>query len=299
MIDPTSRRHALAIIGTSLLAAPAAGLLAAPPRAAPVQVPLRTATGRISMVTRWPVARRKGTVLFSHGAASSPARYDRIILPWVAAGYEVWAPLHVDSPQHPDTKAFAGLASWRARIEDMRALAAHVGGRYIAAGHSYGGLTALSLGGAAAIAPEGIDGALRDPNAVAVVAFSPPGPIPALITREGYAALAVPALVQTGDKDVAPGGSADPESWKLHLAAYDAAPAGGDRYALVLAGVNHFFGGLICWPDQPGPPQDAQLTRAADLSRLFIDAYGAGSPRARRALDAHLRETGPVILRRK
>ena len=300
MIDRTSRRGALSLLGGTLLALPATGLVAATAPAGPVQVPIRTVGGRISMVTRWQPHARTGVVLFSHGAASSPAKYDRIILPWVAAGYEVWAPLHVDSPEHPDTKAFVGFASWRARIEDMRALAAHVGGRYIAAGHSYGGLTALTLGGAAADAPEGIGGPLRDSHAVAVVALSPPGPIPGLISREGYAALAVPALIQTGDKDVSLAKAApDPESWKLHLAAYDAAAAGGDRYALVLAGVDHFFGGLICWLDQPGPPQDAQLARAADLSRLFIDAYGAGSAKARHALDAQLRDSGAVVLRRK
>lgn len=297
MTNLHSRRQALAIFGASLIAARAGPATAG--AAGPVQVPIRTATGRISMVTHWPSRRRKGVVLFSHGAASAPSHYDGIILPWVAAGYEVWAPLHVDSPQHPDTKAFAGLATWRARIEDMRALAAYVGGRYVAAGHSFGGLTALTLGGASAIAPDGIAGPLRDPNATAVVAFSPPGPIPTLISAAGYATLAVPALIQTGDRDVSLAPGADPESWRLHLAAFEAAPAGGDRYALVLAGVNHFFGGLICWPDQPGPPQEAQLARAADYSRLFIDAYGTGSAKARRALDARLRDAGPAILRRR
>ncbi len=292
------------MLGSTLAAGPAAASQklkrAAADRASPQQVSIATATGRISAVTRWRADRPRGMILFSHGAASSPAKYDLIILPWVAAGYDVWAPLHVDSTDHPDTRAFQGLASWRARIEDMRALAAHVGGHYIAAGHSYGGLTALTLGGAAAQAPEGISGPLRDPNAVAVVAFSPPGPLPGLISREGYAALAVPALIQTGDKDVPLGrATSDPDAWKVHLAAYDAAAAGGSRYALVLEGVNHFFGGLICWLDQPGPPQDAQLTRAADMSRLFIDAYGAKSKRARRLLRSQLRDTGPVILRRK
>lgn len=301
MIQPTTRRALLGLIGSGLAAIPAmrlsAGVLAKPP----VVVALATATGRISMVTHWKALRTRGTILFSHGAASAPWKYDRLILPWVAAGFDVWAPLHVDSTEHPDTKTFVGLASWRARIEDMRALSAHVGnGPWIAAGHSYGALTALTLGGASAIVPDGLSGPMTDPRVSAVVAFSPPAPIPGLITADGYATLAVPALIQTGDKDVPLAKTnSDPDSWKAHLAAYDAAATGRGRYALVLAGVNHFFGGLICWLDQPGPPQSGQLDTAANISSLFIAAYGAKSAHARHALDARLRDAGPVILRRK
>lgn len=300
MTEFTSRRQMLALLGSGIVALPAAPLLAALPLA-PTQVPIITATGRISMVTMWKARRPRATILFSHGALSSPAKYDRIILPWVAAGFDVWAPLHVDSTDHPDTKSFPGLASWRARIEDMRAVSAHVGsGPRIAAGHSYGGLVALTLGGAAADLPQGLTGALNDPLVTAVVAFSPPAPIPGLISAAGYAKLAVPALIQTGDKDVALGKPPiDPDSWKAHLSAYDFAVAGGDRYALVLAGANHFFGGLICWLDQPGPPQTTQVETASDVSRLFIEAFGTKSSKARHALDARLRDTGPAILRRK
>lgn len=304
MTDLTTRRQLLTLLGSSLgagiVAAPAMPLLAATPMA-PTQVPIATATGRVSMVTMWKAQHTRATILFSHGALSSPAKYDRIILPWVAAGFDVWAPLHVDSTDHPDTKSFTGLTTWRARIEDMRALSAHIGsGPRIAAGHSYGGLVALTLGGAAADVPEGLTGPLNDPLVTAVVAFSPPAPIPGLVSAAGYARLAVPALIQTGDKDVALGKPpVDPDSWKAHLAAYDLAATDGDRYALVLAGANHFFGGLICWLDQPGPPQTAQIETASDISRLFLEAYGIRSAKARRALDARLRDTGPAILRRK
>ncbi len=298
--EPTTRRQMLALLGSGIVALPSIPLSAAS-ATRPTQVPITTAGGRVSMVTLWKAPRARGTILFSHGALSSPAKYDRIIFPWVAAGFDVWAPLHVDSTDHPDTKSFTGLTTWRARIEDMRALSAHIGsGPRIAAGHSYGGLVALTLGGAAADVPEGLAGPLNDPLVTAVVAFSPPAPIPGLISAAGYAKLAVPALIQTGDKDVALGKPPiDPDSWKAHLSAYDLAATGGDRYALVLAGANHFFGGLICWLDQPGPPQTAQVETAGEISRLFIEAYGTKSAKARRALDARLRDAGPAILRKK
>jgi alpha-beta hydrolase superfamily lysophospholipase len=263
------------------------------------QLTLRTPDGRDCAVSVWrPRGRRRGLVLFSHGAGSAPRHYLPFILAWARAGFEVQAPLHVDSTEHPETKKFTGFATWSARIHDMRALAASVADtNYVAAGHSYGGLVALTLGGAQAAQPEGVTGALRDPRVVAAIALSPPAPIPKLIEAAGYATLAVPALVQTGDKDIFPGTPAD--SWRTHLAAYDAAAAGGDRYALVLAGVDHYFGGLICKAEVPGPPQPRQLATATELTTLFLQAYGASAQRARSTLERRLADSGATILQRK
>lgn len=308
MMNPVSRRAALGMIGAGLIAAPMRRSIAAASTTSPTLVDIETTSGRISRVTHWRASIMRGTItrgtiLFSHGAMSSPAKYDPLILPFVAAGFDVWAPLHVDSTDHPDTSLFPGLASWGARIEDMRALSAHVGGSgHIAAGHSYGGLTALTLGGAQAVIPEGVTGPLRDPRTRAVLAFSPPGLAPGLIDGAGYAGLAVPAFIQTGDKDFPPGpleGAVDPAAWKQHLLAYDSAKTGGDRYALILDGVDHYFGGLICSPERPGPRQSTQMQQAVTLSLQFLRGYGTGSARARAALDGALIDTGPVALWRR
>jgi pimeloyl-ACP methyl ester carboxylesterase len=295
----TNRRTALGLIGATLTATPK--LAFAQDRWLPREtVAITTATGRITQVTHWTAPRQRGTILFSHGAKSSPRKYDALILPWVAAGYDVWAPLHVDSPDHPDTKKFTGYAPWRARIEDMRALSQHIGDKpRIAAGHSYGALVALTLGGAAADVPEGLTGPLNDPLVSSVVAFSPPPPIKGLISRDGYATLNIPALIETGTLDVLPGAPAGPDAYKGHLVAYDATAPGHDHYAMVLDGVNHFFGGMICWSDQPGPPQTAQMAIAGEISRLFLDAYGSGDRKARLALDSRLGTHGALTLSKK
>ncbi|WP_226946693.1 alpha/beta hydrolase family protein [Rhizorhabdus phycosphaerae] len=258
--------------------------------------------GREISVSEWrPQRRVKALVLFSHGAASSPRFYEALFAPWLDAGFHILAPLHVDSTEHPRLKDFPGLASWKARIEDMRALSAHVGDRpWIAAGHSYGGLVALTMGGAAAIPPAGIDGPLSDPKARAVVAFSPPAPIPVLCTAEGYGKLAVPALIQTGTKDIVPGiTSIDGEGWRSHLVPYEAAAPGGDRYGLVLEGVDHYFGGAICRYDLPGPRQVERLADAASISALFIDAHGRRDPTAARRLNALVTDALPRRLLHK
>jgi pimeloyl-ACP methyl ester carboxylesterase len=259
---------------------------------------------RAITISEWkPRGRERGLVLFSHGAASSPQLYERILDQWALEGWHILAPLHVDSERHPHTRDYPGLASWKARIEDMRALSAHVGNRpWVAAGHSYGGLVALTMGGAAAVPPQGISGPLSDPNAKAVVAFSPPAPVPVLCTAEGYAKLSVPALIQTGTADnpsLGPALPPVPGSWKGHLTPYDVAASGGDRYGLVLEGVDHYFGGLICRYEVPGPQQMARLEDAKRISSQFLRAFGAGDKTARKALDRQVNDALPVRLLRK
>ncbi len=281
-MEMRSRRFVLGSLAAAALLPPA---IVRSRKAGAEQVVLRTADGRSSTVTRWRAPVSRGTILFSHGALSAPSKYTALIEPWVEAGFELWAPLHVDSTDHPDTKRYAGLASWPARIEDMRALAEHVGAkRYVAAGHSYGAVVALTLGGASPTPPPGVAGLLRDPRAGSVVAFSPPGLGMGLIDTAGYATLAVPGFVETGTADIPPGTQPSVAAWRGHLAAYDSAPTGGDRFALVLNGADHYFGGLICRPELPGPKQQAQLDLAVARSLDFLRGYELNDGVARRAL---------------
>jgi pimeloyl-ACP methyl ester carboxylesterase len=297
----TLTRRTLLTGSGALLAVSRLGAMSAKP-VAERQFMLTGPGGRTVRISEWkPRGRAKALVLFSHGAGSSPRFYEALFAPWLAVGFHVLAPLHVDSAEHPRTMDFAGLASWKARIEDIRALSAHVGDRpWIAAGHSYGGLVALTLGGAAAVPPEGLTGAMADANVRAVVAFSPPAPIPVLCTAEGYGKLAVPALIQTGTKDIVPGiTTTDGEGWRGHLVPYEAAAAGNNRYGLILEGVDHYFGGAICRYDLPGPKQLDRLADAARISALFVDAYGRGASTARTRLDRLVSRNLPVMLLRK
>lgn len=290
-----SRREALAAALTASIVC-AAPLFASEPR----HLALTAHGGRSLIVSQWvPQGRSKGLILFSHGAASSPRFYEALISVWVDAGYEVLAPLHVDSLEHPDTTKYPGLASWKARLEDMQALSAHVGKRkWIAAGHSYGGLVALTLGGADAIPPQGMIEPLADKHVVAVIAFSPPAPIPVLITEQGFAGLRVPALIQTGTADIVPG-MTGADGWQGHLVAFHAANPGGHRYGLILDGVDHYFGGAICRYDRPGPKQTERLADAARISTLFLDAHGRGEHRAKSQLERLVTDRLPVRLLRK
>lgn len=258
---------------------------------------LRTDYGRAVQVSDWvPGGRKKGTVIFSHGALSAPWYYDRILQPVMDAGYRVLAPLHVDSSEHPLTSQFPGLASWRCRIEDAQLLIEHLGNDpFIAMGHSYGGLVATVLGGAAGVRPDGIRSPLVPRLAKAVVALSPPAPIPAMMTAKGYGSLQTPALIQTGTLDAPP--SAGPDAWRGHLAPFEAAAPGGHRFGLVLQGGDHYFGGAICDFAKPGPMQLAALQEANAIIGLFLEAYGsAAKPAAAARLRTRVTDEYPTRL---
>jgi hypothetical protein len=138
--------------------------------------------------------------------------------------------------------------------------------------------------------------------ATCVVAFSPPAPIPVMMTAEGYGALAVPALIQTGTHDLPPGQeNGDPDAWRGHLAPFDAARPGGHRYGLVLQDVNHYFGGAICDFGKPGPMQLEALGHANAVAGLFLDAFATGKPRAAALarLDAGVTDALPTRLLRR
>lgn len=293
-------RGSLSLIALAALPAGtcrAMGTSPAVPSSTGIKSELILSDGRHVQIWSWRARRRPlGTLLFSHGAASAPWKYERLINRWVAAGYAVHAPLHVDSTDHPDRGRFSPADSWPARIADMRALADRHGGRaYIAAGHSYGALMALALGGATPSTPATVTTPLRDRRVKAVLAFSPPAPIPGFVDPVAYAGLAVPALIQTGTADVPPGAN----DWRGHLAAWEQPAGGGDRYALVISDVDHYFKGAICRPELPGPPQLAELDIAAAVSIDLMNGFARRQRRSRLALDARLNDAGPVQLRRR
>lgn len=258
--------------------------------------------GREIDVAIWrPSSKPVGRIHFSHGAASSPWKYENLLAPLCATGYEIFAPLHVDSTEHPLTSQFKGMASWITRLQDMRALSLRDKSDYIAMGHSYGALVSLTLGGARPLGTDRSANDPRDARVKAVVAMSPPGPIAGFVDSRAYSFLDVPALVQTGDRDVPMG--LPGARWQDHLLAYDSASANGSRYALVLEGVDHYFGSAICRPELPAPPQLAMLSSAIDIINLFLGAYALGedekAEQSLGQLKAALATDGAVRLVRK
>lgn len=251
----------------------AAGLLlavaATPSAAQPTgQVPLTVSATRATTLVTWVPKHVKGVILFSTGHGSWPERYDAVVSAWQKAGFAVIAPVHVDSMHYPDREKFSREASFGERIADLRAASAYgaktwPGRPVVAAGHSFGTLTALCLGGGLASL-----GNFRDPSVKAVLGFSSPGRIPGLIGPDAYADDRVPMLLVTGDRDLVPGLVTD---WHDHLLPVQSAPA-GDKFGVVYAGADHEF---------IGRPDDANFISAAAISTDFLRAYGLSDAKAR------------------
>ncbi|MDO5610763.1 MAG: alpha/beta hydrolase [Pseudomonadota bacterium] len=265
----------LRIVCNGLLAAML--LLAAfgqPASAAPTaSVPLQVSPTRATRMAVWVPAKVRGVVLFSSGHGAWPERYDGVLSAWRDAGFVVVAPVHVDSMKYPGREKFSMQQGFDERLADMKAASAYVSAHWpgrpvAAAGHSYGTLISLVLGGAMADAAP-----MRDATVSAVLGYSSPGKIPGLVTPQTYASVEVPVLIVTGDEDRVPGFVSEPCD---HLYPVETAPA-GNKTALVLAGGGH---------DLIGGEPEALYQRARDVGTAFLQGELLGDAAAMRRLSA-------------
>lgn len=229
-------------------------------------------------------------VAFSHGAFSSPDRYAAMLAPLAGAGLIVIAPMHLDSEDFRHAAPPPHAATWASRNADMAlAFAAQAGiderlgaagisadrSRLVAIGHSYGGLIAQLQGGAIAVEPDGSSMDRRNSAVAAVVAWSPPGPLPGLMTAEGWRTMTAPSLTITGTADVLPGFI---DNWQAHRVSFDMAPP-GDRMLWVGEGVDHYFGGVFGRIKNTDPAVRAWFDRALVTTLAFIERRtGHASP---------------------
>ena len=232
-------------------------------------------------------------IVFSHGHALDNLSYKNLTNYWVAQGYFVVAPLHLDSGG--DLKAVSVISKkygndWIAasRLLDLKAsidqidiitaeLTDFVGqvstDKIIAAGHSYGALSAQQLSGAKledhgdSLYP--IPESLTDSRVVSVVAISPPGLMKDHLTEATWSEYSTPQLVVTGPNDFFP---FIWPNYEDHFISYQTAQP-GHNYLLVLDEMDHYLGNLIGRLERDGPPQDIALKNLSDVSLKFIEHY--------------------------
>ena len=237
-------------------------VIPAPGRAVPLQVRVSVpATGRDLPI-----------VLLSHGHGasnnlSSLNGYGPLASYWAARGFVVIQPTHLSSatlrgvvdPNGPE-----GALFWRSRAEDMTRILDALDaveeavpglrgrvdrGRVAVAGHSLGGMTAGMLLGERVTDADGTVVDLRDPRIAAGVIIAGPGNptyltgpardrYPTLRTLD-FSAMAAPALVVVGDRDVNPMFSDQAE---YRAGAYTLSP--GPKDLLTVIGGEHILGGI-------------------------------------------------------
>ena len=204
-------------------------------------------------------------VIFSHGANSTYGRYDSLLLPLAKSGYRIAAPNHTDSEDHPSRAEYTPADWLPTRLEDYNMIAARYETNYrIAAGHSFGAMIAQIAGGAELSLPVKIDPAYK-PNAV--LAYSPPGPIPNYIGPQGWSKVSVPSLVTTGTKDIVPMMA---EEWEAHLVSYDSSPP-NISFALIYENMDHYMNGAYGRETQDVTEErERALNHMVDTSVFFM-----------------------------
>ncbi|MDR6852550.1 alpha-beta hydrolase superfamily lysophospholipase [Sphingomonas sp. BE123] len=241
---------------------------------------LRVSATRTTQMWVWQAAQPRGIAVFSHGHGGAPLRYGLIVEQLVRDGWTVAAPLHVDSLSHPDRAKFSAQAGFPERINDLNAAIALLQARMpdlpvICAGHSFGTLSALCLGGGLAYFSR-----FRNPAVRAVVGFSSPGKVAGLVRPTAFASVDLPVLMISGTADTVPGFVTDPAD---HL--FVSETVAGPSYAYVVKDGGH---NLIV--------ETAALQRVKPALDAFLAGHGRGDAGARRALAALKPSTGDRFL---
>jgi predicted dienelactone hydrolase len=247
---------------------------------------------------------RAPVILFSHGLGGSREGSAYLGIHWALRGYvavflqhpgsdsSVWRDVPSGQRRGAMEQA-AGAQNFLLRVKDVKAVLDQLGclnespGQVLAgrldlrrvgmSGHSFGAVTTQAVSGQKARG--GLS--FTDPRIQAAIAMSPSLPRRGGDPVESFGRVAIPWLLMTGTKDVAPIGGADLES---RLAVYPALPPGG-KYELVLDGAEHsaFTDRALPGDSSPRNPNHHRVILA--LTTAFWDAWLRGDEAARRWLD--------------
>lgn len=255
-------------------------------------------------------------IVFAHGNALSSRDYAPLVDFWASHGFVVIQPTFLDSetlhlrPDDPRTPLI-----WRFRVEDMKRvlddldiIEAFVPGlegridrkRIVAAGHSYGGITAAMVLGAQVIGPDGKKEDLSDPRFRAGVLLSTAGnggkdlsPFAAdhfPFMNPSFVEMVRPAIVFAGDQDQSPLTTRGPDWF-----ADPYALSSKGKCLVTLFGAKHGLGGIsgygVAVTTDESP---ARVEQVQKLSWAYLrGALYPGDP-AWPAAQAALKTTSPL-----
>lgn len=245
-------------------------------------------------------------IVFSHGNGCYQDLYTGMTDHWASWGYVVIQPVHMDSRETGFTMKGVTLDTMNTVISTRRAdvrfildsfdqLEAQVDGlegkldrdRLIAAGHSMGGGTAMTLTGVTMIDPRGdLEISSDEDRFDALILISEPSNN-RLMPNEPWRLAKVPTIITTGSEDFSTiGGRGGKKSKGAYYLPENAEQPDEPRYYLDIDGVDHYLGGLICRDNAPGPQDKDGLTIMNGATTAFLQAYIEGDAVAQAFLDS-------------
>ncbi|HCS22480.1 MAG TPA: dienelactone hydrolase family protein [Alphaproteobacteria bacterium] len=205
-------------------------------------------------------ARAMPVIVWSHGAFGSHTAYVPLAEYWASHGYLVLQPTHSDSMREgtmPNIKNPLVFKDWDDRprevsylidqLQNLETLIPPLKGRVDGSkigigGHSFGAHTAQLLAGMQVkrLLGGGERYDFHEKRAQAFVIVSPQG-TSKQVDAAALAKIDAPFLMITGTNDSAANNDKD---YKWRMEAWNGAPAGPDRYLLLMDGAYHGFGGI-------------------------------------------------------
>jgi predicted dienelactone hydrolase len=230
-------------------------------------------------------------IVFSHGGRCSRDAYRGLAEHWASHGYVVIQPAHLDSSSVEIPAKFRGaqlmVEADRTRRLDVRfivdslpALERTVPGlagkpdaaRLIAAGHSLGGGTAMTVTGLVLQNPrDGLIMGAIDNRFKALLLITDPSNNP-MMPEEPWRAVALPTFIATGSRDLSTFARRVKRDAGFRFAP-GVVMADTPNHYLFIDGMDHYLGGLICRSNVPGAPDYEALRIINGASVAFLNAY--------------------------
>jgi dienelactone hydrolase len=241
-------------------------------------------------------------IIFSHGNGCSQDMYAGFADHWASFGFVVIQPVHMDSMDLGFSMKGVTLEIMNKVVSDrpkdvqfildsfdhLEAQVPELSGkidatRMVAAGHSMGAGTAMMLNGVAMTNPVDQFTLKTDESRFqALILISEPGNN-RIMPDAPWRMSKVPTLIVTGSNDFsttgAPDGKKRKNAWFIpDNAVYPDQP----HYYLYMDGSDHYFGGVICRDDRPGPRDYGALNISNGVTTAFLNAYMKGDEVAMR-----------------
>lgn len=275
----------------------------------PVALPFDALDKDLMLRVTYPVAKNNKdsfpVIVFSHGGRCSRDQYEPFARHWASHGYIVVQPAHLDSTSVPRPN-LRGMQMMREAVRTRRldmvhvldsldelqrlvpALSGHIDAeRAVAAGHSMGGATAMTVTGVVLIEPSDNSefGFLED-RFDALLLITNPGNSP-MMPEDPWKGVGMPTFIATGTDDYSGIGRriSQKKSSRVYGYAESVEIADTPNYYLFIDDMDHYLGGLICKPiedDQPDP-EAARIINGASVA--FLDAYIKDDATARAFLE--------------